>query len=257
MNKIWSFGDSFAEGRCSDVVDIDGKLNKTYANYLGSIQNITDIEVNAMGGYSRLDIAGRILNKIGKIKKDDYVLILRTDSMRNTILPAKLNLKDTFLPKKIHGKYPRDKNNQIDYLSSVNVRDSLIFSPNQEDNNLHVLNKEERTLLRDFYLNIFLKHRDNFVNYFDSFFESAIYSLKDITPNVCIIDSSVWAAKLDYMADEYFEDSSDLYCKCKHWNYKLHEIVGILIDTAINNNELYVSDETCDNLWTIFKKQQL
>jgi hypothetical protein len=257
MDKIWSFGDSFAEGRCSDADNMDGILDKNYANYFADINNITDVEVNAKGGYSRLDISGRILNKIGKIKKDDYVLILKTDSMRSSILPVKLNIKDSFLPNKIHGRYTRNKNNEIDYIDSVNIMNDFIRTPHMDDNQLHhsVINSDEQKLVREFFLNIFLKHKNNFINYYDSFFESAVYSLKDITSNVCIIDSSLWGGKLDYMAVEYFENSSDLYCKCKHWNYKLHEIVGILIDMAIKNNELYVSSKTCDRLWNLYKSK--
>ena len=259
MSKIWSFGDSFAEGRCSDVVNEAGDtlLNKTYANYFGDALNITDIEVNAMGGYSRLDISGRILNKIGKIKKEDYVLILRTDSLRTTILPVKMDINDTFLPNKIHDRYSRNEENQINYLNSINVSNSLIRTPHLEDSHLDnmIINSDEKKLIREFFLNIFLKHKNNFINYYDSFFESAVHSLKDITNNVCIIDSSIWSGKLDYMALEYFGNDDDLYCKCGHWKPKLHEIVSILIQTAIENNELYITSKNCDTLWVSAKEK--
>jgi hypothetical protein len=251
MSKIWSFGDSFTEGRCSNVIDNNGDtlLEKTYAHYFLKKHNIDSIEVSASGGSSRLDIAGRILNKIGKVKKNDYVFISNTDSMRLTILPTQIGLND--------GIMKLDPNNltpsQRDYLFTVNVASSFIIK-NEKNNHTEILSSDELSIIREFFLKIFLKYRKNYTNYFNDFLDSAINSLLDITPNVCVIDSSIWFKKLDYMAVEYFETPTDLYCECGHWNYKLHEIVSILCETAIKNNELYITADTCDKLWSLFKK---
>jgi len=249
MSKVWSFGDSFAEGRCSDVINKDGDtlLDNTYAHYFADIKNITDIEVSAKGGSSRLDIAGRILNKIGKIKKDDYVLILRTDSMRISILPVEVGPLD---------KIFINSSTYIEYISSINAGSSFIRG-NSKDDEIEdgLLKKNELSLMRDFFLNIFLKYRKNYTNYFNDFLDSGIVSIKEITNNVCVIDSSIWLKKLDYMAIDYYGTDSDLYCKCGHWTEKLHKIVAILVDTAIENNELYINDKTCNNLWELSKER--
>ena len=256
MNKVWSFGDSFAEGRCSDVINNSGDnlLEKTYAHYFSEKHDITDIEISASGGASRLDIAGRILNKIGKIRENDYVFISKTDSMRLTILPTQIGLGDGII------KMNSDNSisSQRDYLFTINAGSDFILKPQNvkfnKNDDTEILSSDELNTMRDFFLKIFLKYRKNFTNYSDDFLDSAINSLLDITPNVCVVDSSIWFNKLDYMAAEYFEDISDLYCECGHWTEKLHEIVSILCKSAIENNELYVSAETCGSLWKLSKK---
>jgi hypothetical protein len=249
MSKVWSFGDSFAEGRCSDVVNKDGDnvLDKTYAHYFANERNIEEIEVYGKGGYSRLDIVGTIINKIGKIKKDDYVLILRTDSMRLNILPMDVDIVDTI-----------SKNPSMtgEYIMSINASSNLIRA-NKKDNLFKdsTLTIDELSLIRNFFINIFLKYKKNYTNYFNDFFDGCIASILDITNNVCVIDSTIWLGKLDYMANEYYGTDSDLYCKCGHWTEKLHKIVTILVDTAIENNELYINDKTCNKLWELSKER--
>lgn len=255
MSKVWSFGDSFAEGRCSDVINEvgDSLLEKTYAHYFSEKHDIKDIEVNASGGASRLDIAGRILNKIGKIKQNDYVFISKTDSMRLTILPTKIGLNDGIMKYDTNNLTPSDR----DYLFTINAGSNFVSKPQNKkstkNDDTELLSSDELNTIRDFFLKIFLKYRKNYTNYADDFLNSAINSLLDITPNVCVIDSSIWFKKLDYMAIEYFGNDSDLYCDCGHWTEKLHEIVSILCETTIKTNQLYISAETCDSIWELSK----
>lgn len=253
MSKIWSFGDSFAEGQCSDVVNESGDslLDKTYAHYFAERIYINNIETSAQGGSSLLDICGRILSKIGKVKKDDYVFILKTDSMRLTILPVKIDNTDLMHP---IDKTSIQDSGTINYIAPLNVSSDIISKKDYKNYN-GILSNVELDVIREFYLNIFLKYRKNYTNYFTDFFDSAINSLKDITDKVCIIDSSIWSNKLDYMALEYFGNDDDLYCSCGHWKPKLHEIVSILIQTAIENNELYITSKNCDTLWVSAKER--
>ena len=253
MITVYSFGDSFAEGHCQEV---DNGISPSCKLFADSKKYHYD--KNGLAGCTNLDISGQILNKIGKIKKDDYVIVYQTSYDRWNY-PCIVN-EDyfRFVPTELISKMKvsnvLQNINYYDYLYPMNSATPWV-NDNKEYHNFEyeILSNDERELVKDYYFKVFHTYHDSYKNYTNSFFYSAINSLRDVCNNVIVLGTELWFGMDEYIKDYYNNPNVKIYCECKHWSQETHFFVSKLLENYFETKEQNKWIDS-NNIERIYKK---
>ena len=240
MSKLWSFGDSFAAGCCR----VNDKLTiiKTYAEYLADrMDDIDDYFISARAGASNLEIIRIILEHLPKIKKDDYVIILKTMPYRYPILPIEVNNSHLI------DVNTNPKKQRIIHKNLNDTRTLHTLSPNLMNQEYSNVDKEDMKILSNYRVNFTTKYEKYYHNYYNELFDITLNVVKSLPiKKLCVFDYTTWPWLKDEGSSKYNIPIDDMSCECVHWSPLGHELFSFVLENYIYSDEPYFI-LNCDN----------
>ena len=215
----FGFGDSFTTGLCSDklITDNVGYVDKIYLNFLKDELGLEgDIQTYSRPGAATTDIVSYYLENAHKIKQGDIVIIQTTTPERVLVPGENRNLMSLTYVQATQEElldlpYKESYENTLKYATPTMTEDEI------------------SSTIKNFMQSVVINQWDVYEKYYSNLILLCANDASSRGATTVVLDYTIW-----FSLEELLK-LNDLYCGCRHWNEKGHEVIGKLLSTCVQN----------------------